>query len=376
MKRTTAKVLHTFGSLNPGGVETWLRQIVKHMDSDRIELNFCTFGSKPGLYEEEVKKLGVKVNRCPRISNLVSMGWFFRRILREGSYHVVHSHVHLFSGLILRWANAEGVPIRIAHSHTTRDDKAGAPLRRHYSRLMKSWIQSYATHGLATSEDAAAALFGEQWQSDKRFRIFHHGIDLLPFEETVVREDVRRELGLPQGVSVVGHVGRFVPAKNHRFILKIAAESIRQRPNLHFLLVGDGQLREKTEAEARSEGLLSNIHFVGSRTDVPRLMRGGMDAFIFPSLWEGLPLTLLEAQAAGLPCVFSDNITPEIEVLPAQMNRMSLSRSAGDWAAAILAALQQNRADNDDALKSFSGTDFCLKRNSSILLELYSGNYA
>ncbi len=376
MKRTAVKVLHTLGALNPGGVETWLRQIVKHMEAGRIEFTFCTFGSQPGIYDDEVERLGVRIIRCPKTSNLLSFRKHFRRILREGRYHAIHSHVHLFSGLILRWANAEGVPIRIAHSHTTRDDRPDTVPRRRYCGLMKSWIQSYATHGLATSEDAAAALFGKEWQSDKRFRVLHFGIDLLPFREPAVKEDIRREFGLPQGAPIVGNVASFVPRKNHRFILKIAAESMRQRPDLHFLLVGDGQLREETEAEARSKGLSSNIHFVGLRADVPRLMRGAMDAFIFPSLWEGLPLALLEAQAAGLPCVFSDSITREIEILPGQMIRMSLSRNADDWAAVTLAALQQDRIESHDALEGFTGTDFCLQRNGSVLLELYTGNYA
>lgn len=376
MKRKAVKVLHTLGAFNPGGVETWLRQIVKHMEREPIEFNFCTFTAQPGIHDEEVEKLGAKVIRCPKTSNLVSFRRRFRRILHDGSYDAVHSHVHLFTGMILRWANAEGVPIRIAHSHTTRDDRTDTLPRRQYCDLMKSWIQFYATHGLATSGDAAAALFGEEWQADRRFRVFHFGIDLLPFQEPVAKEDARHELGLPLGAPIVGHVASFVPRKNHRFILKIAAESIRQQPNVHFLLVGDGQLREETEAEARSKKILPNIHFIGPRLDVPRLMRGAMDAFIFPSLWEGLPVALLEAQAAGLPCVFSDTITPEVEILPGQMTRMSLSRSAGDWAGAILAALHQNRVDNHEALRSFRGTDFCLRRNSSILLELYSGNYA
>lgn len=376
MKRKAVRALHTLGAFNPGGVETWLRQIVKHIGHERIEFDFCTFAPQPGIYDEEMEKLGAKVIRCPKTSNLLSFRQRFRRILRDGSYDAVHSHVHLFSGTILRWANVEGVPIRIAHSHTARDDRAYTLPRRQYCRLMKSWIQSYATHGLAASRDAAAALFGEEWQSDKRFRVLHYGIDLLPLKESVVKDDVRHELGLPPGAPVVGHVGRFVPAKNHRFILKIAAELIRQRPNLQLLLVGDGQLRGETEAEARSKGLLSNIHFAGSRTDILRLMRGAMDAFVFPSLWEGLPLTLLEAQAAGLPCVISDSVTPEIEILSGQMIRMSLARSAGDWAAVTLAALQKNRLDGDDALKGFMATDFCLQRNSSILLELYTGKYS
>jgi len=372
MKQTPIRVLHTLGALNPGGVETWLRQILKCMGPG-IEFSLCTLGSQPGMFKDEVEKLGVKVLRCPKSTNLWSVGRRFRKILRDGGYDVVHSHVHLFSGFLLRWANAEGVPIRIAHSHTTRDDRPDTPPRRHYCKLMKSWIRSYATHGLAASEHAAAALFGEQWKSDKRFRVFYNGIDLLPFQENLVRDNVRGEFGLSPDVPVVGHVGRFVPAKNHRFLLTIADELIRQRPDLQFLFIGDGPLRCEMEAQSRSMGLASNVQFVGSRNDVPRLMRGAMDAFIFPSLWEGLPIALLEAQAAGLRCVFSDNITREIELLPAQMTRMSLSRSPGEWAAATLKTLQLHRIDNRDAVKGFIGTDFSLQRNRSILSEIYAG---
>jgi glycosyltransferase involved in cell wall biosynthesis len=370
MSQTHLRILHALGSLDPGGVETWLLNVVRHIDRDPFQFDFCTFGSQPGLHAPEAEKLGSSVLRCPKGSNLWEFGSRFRRILHEGGYDVVHSHVHLFSGAILRWAYAEGVPVRIAHSHTSRDDKASTLARRCYRRLMKSWIDRYATHGLAASRLAAAQLFGEDWRRDRRIQVVHCGIDLRPFEEPVAREEVRAELGIPPDATVVGHVGRFVPAKNHRLFLEIASEISKRRRDIHFLLVGDGPLRPDIEEQAKAMGFNGNMHFAGSRTDVPRLMRGAMDVFVFPSVWEGLPMTLIEAQAAGLPCVVSDKITEEASVIPEQSTRLSLSAGSTEWAAKALGALGKKK---EWAAQTVGRTDFSVGRSASLLSNLYVG---
>jgi glycosyltransferase involved in cell wall biosynthesis len=219
MAQRRMRILHVLGTMDPGGVETWLINVLKYIDQDRLEFHFCTFGPKPGLFADEVQKFGGRMVPCPRGLNPWSFSRRFRNILREGKYDVVHSHVTLFSGVVLRWANAEGVPMRIAHSHASQDDKPNTLPRRHYRRIMKSWIDRYSTQGLAASRIAAAQLFGDDWEADERFRVLHCGIDLLPFQESAVRDEVRKELGLPLDVPIVGHVGRFVPAKNHSFLL-------------------------------------------------------------------------------------------------------------------------------------------------------------
>jgi glycosyltransferase involved in cell wall biosynthesis len=370
MAQTHLRVLHALGSLDPGGVEMWLLNVARHIDRDRFQFDFCTFGSQPGLQAVEAEKLGSKVLRCPKGSNPWKFRNRFRRILREGGYDVAHSHVHLFSGAILRWANAEGVPVRIAHSHTSQDDQPDTRVRRYYRWLMNSWIDRYATHGLAASDLAAAQLFGEDWQRDGRIQVVHCGIDLRPFEEPITREEVRAELGIPHDASVVGHVGRFVPAKNHRFFLDVAREIVKLRPDTHFLLVGDGPLRPDIEEQARALGFNGNMHFAGSRTDVPRLMCSGMDVFVFPSVWEGLPMTLIEAQAAGLPCIVSDNITEEASVVPGQSTRISLSAGPTEWAARALGALSKKR---EWAAQTVGRTDFSVNRSASLLSNLYVG---
>jgi glycosyltransferase involved in cell wall biosynthesis len=358
--------------MDPGGVESWLMQLLRNIEREHLQFDFCTFGPQPGRYVAEIEKLGGKILRCQRENSLWSLSRRFRRILRDGKYDVVHSHVHLFSGVLLRWANAEGVPIRIAHSHTSRDDKPDTRLRQYYRRTMKSWIHRHATFGLAVSRPAAEELFGENWQADVRFRVLHCGIDLQPFRDPVVSDEVRSQLGIPANVPVVGHVGRFVPAKNHHFLLEIFSEILKKQPETHFLLIGDGVLLPKIRAQADVMGLSAKIHFAGVRTDVPRLMRGAMDVLVFPSSWEGLPITLIEAQASGLRCIVSEEVTDEANVLADQFTRLPSFRSPQEWAVETVNALQQKRIQAGQALKAISQSDFCIQRSSSTLLSLYT----
>jgi glycosyltransferase involved in cell wall biosynthesis len=367
------RILHALGTLDPGGVETWLLQVLKNIDRGRFQFDFCTFGSRPGLYAPEIERLGAKVLRCPKTANPVAFARRFRGILREGKYDAVHSHVHFFSGAVLRWSRAEGVPIRIAHSHTSRDDRPSTWQRRSYRKLMRSWIDQYATHGLAASRVAAANLFGTNWQVDSRIRILHYGIDLDPFRQFVARDDVRRELGLPLGAPIIGHVGRFVSPKNHVFLLQIASEILKRRPEIHFLFLGDGPLRAEIEARALAFGISDKVHFAGTRTDVPRIMRAAMDVFIFPSLWEGLPVAVIEAQAAGLRCILSEAVTDEARMLPEQVIQLPASKTPGEWAASTIEALAQARVPGELALKGIAQSDFCIHRSSIHLSNLYVG---
>jgi glycosyltransferase involved in cell wall biosynthesis len=366
------RVLHTIGEMDPGGVENWLMQLLRNIEREHLQFDFCTFGPQPGRYVAEIENRGGKVLRCQRENSLWSLSRRFRRILREGKYDVVHSHVHLFSGVLLRWANAEGVPVRIAHSHTSRDDKPHTLLRQYYRRTMKSWIHRHATFGLAVSRLAAEELFGENWQADVRFRVLHCGIDLQPFQDPVVSDEVRIQLGIPTNVPVVGHVGRFVLAKNHHFLLEVFSEILKKQPETHFLLIGDGVLLPEIRAQADVMGLSAKIHFAGVRTDVPRLMRGAMDVLVFPSSWEGLPITLIEAQASGLRCIVSEEVTDEASVLADQFTRLSLFRSPQEWAAETVNALQRGKIQPGQALKAISQSDFCIQRSSSTLLSLYA----
>jgi glycosyltransferase involved in cell wall biosynthesis len=182
-----------------------------------------------------------------------------------------------------------------------------------------------------------------------------YGIDLEPFRYPVDREQMRRELGIPAGAFVVGHVARFFPQKNHSFLVDIAAELVKRVPNAVFLLVGDGPLRSSVEEKVALNKLNPNFVFTGVRADIATIMKGTMDAFILPSLFEGHPLVALEAQAAGLDCVISDNISEEVDAGVGLVQRVSLDASPEVWAR-CLATLASNggvrQANSIGAVKS------------------------
>jgi glycosyltransferase involved in cell wall biosynthesis len=370
MTQPRLRILHALGSFNPGGVETWLLNVLKHIDREQFQLDFCTFGPGAGLNAKEVERLGGRILRCPRGANVWVFRNRFRQILREGHYDVVHSHVHLFSGALLRWAKAEGVPMRIAHSHTSRDDRSNTLLRGYYSSRMRSWINRYATHGLAASQLAAKQLFGSDWEADSRFRVLYYGIDLDAFRQPFVRDEVRRELGIPLDALVVGHVGRFVPAKNHRFLLEIASEIVKRRPEIHFLSIGDGPLRPEIEARAKAMGLEGKILFAGTRSDVPRLMRGSIDLFVFPSLYEGFGLSVLEAQAAGLRCLVSDAVPDEVGLSQESVEFLPASGGAALWATRAIALLKA-RKNSTSVMDRVSRDQFSIQQSRLELARVY-----
>jgi glycosyltransferase involved in cell wall biosynthesis len=337
--RRPIRILHVIGGMVRGGIETWLMHILRHIDRDRFHMDFLVHRTDPCAYDDEIRSLGSRIIPCPldRWRPWVYAA-NFNRILREyGPYDLVHSHVHHFSGYVLRLAKQAGVPLCIAHSHNDTSSEAKARLYRHlYRRLTQWWISRYATVGLGCSCLAAADLFGCKWESDPRWQILYYGIDLTPFRDGIDRDAVRRELGIPIDAFVIGHVGRFVEQKNHEFLIEIAAEVAKREPKMHLLLLGEGVLRSQIEQKVEQMGLSDRVTFAGTRCDIPRLMRGAMDVFLLPSLFEGLPVVGIEAQAAGLPFILSDTITREVEILKPLVKWLSLSQPAVAWAEIIL----------------------------------------
>ncbi|MBD2165283.1 glycosyltransferase [Calothrix membranacea FACHB-236] len=319
-----------------GGIETWLMHILRHIDRDRLQMDFLVHATNPCAYDEEIRRLGSRIIPCPlQRWRPWEYAANFRQILSEyGPYDIVHSHVHHFSGYTLRLARFAGVPIRIAHSHndtSSQEAKAGL-YRRWYCSVMKSWIAENATLGLGCSHKAVADLFGSQWQADRRWQLLYYGIDLEPFQNLVDPVAVRAELNIPADAFVIGHVGRFHPQKNHQLLIDITAQIAQREPRMYLLLLGEGYLQPEILDRVLQMGLGDRVIFAGSRSDIPRLMLGAMDVFLLPSLHEGLPLVLLEAQAAGLPCIISDEITTEVDIVKPLIQRLSISQSASQWA--------------------------------------------
>jgi glycosyltransferase involved in cell wall biosynthesis len=375
--RRPIRILHVLGMLERGGVETWLVHVLRSIDRGQFQMDFVVHVSEPQDYDEEVRALGSKVIVCPYPREPLRYARAFARILREhGPYDVVHSHVHHYSGYVLWLAYWAGVPLRIAHSHndTTALETGASALRRSYVALTERLIHRYATVGLAASAQAATSLFGVGWEGDPRYRLLFCGVDFARFRQPVDRACVRASLHIPRDAFVIGNVGRLVEQKNHAFLIRIVAEVAKREQATYLLLVGEGTARPALEAQVAEAGLSDRVIFAGERPDVPRLMRGAMDVFVFPSRYEGLGLGLVEAQAAGLPCICSDVIPAEATIAPPLVRRLSLSRPAAAWADAVMATRE---ATSDitpwDALGRAEGSPFNVQTSRLALERIYAG---
>jgi glycosyltransferase involved in cell wall biosynthesis len=337
MPSARIRILHVVGIMDYGGVENWLMHLLRQIDGSRFAFDFLVHLPRAGAYDDEIRHLGSRVIHCPRPSHLWSYSRRLTRILvTNGPYRVVHSHVHLFSGVVLRLAAKTGTPIRVSHSHSDQPGIGpGSGLaRRTYVRVARHWLNCFATSGLAASASAATALYGPSWREDPRWSVLCCGVDLAPFRATPVRELTRSELRVPPGAWVLGHVGRFVESKNHVFLLDVFAKLAKQDASAWLLLVGDGPLQNSIRNRAAELGVADRVTFAGPRPDVPRIMCNAMDMFAFPSLSEGLGLALVEAQAAGLPCLVSDRVPAEASVIRPLVRRLSLDDSMEGWVAA------------------------------------------
>lgn len=378
MNTNTSKirVLHAVGHLNRGGIETWLMHLMRHIDRDRFSMDFLVQTDQPNEYDQDVLALGGKVIPCLNPARVWRYTSELQRILCEyGPYDVVHSHIS-FSGVIVREAWKAGVPIRIVHSHNDSGGliSEGGLRRRLFLAATNRWINRYATIGFGCSDKAAAARFGKNWRSDPRWRIVYCSIDLKPFQQVADSASMRRELGIPVDALLIGHVGRFDYQKNHEFLVDIAEEVVKIEPRAHFLLIGIGPLRQKIERAVQEKGLSGHVTFTGARSDVAALMAHVMDVFLLPSHFEGLPLVLLEAQAAGLPCVCSDVVTTEVDIVSSLIHRSALSRSASQWATTVVAAYSStSQLDREQAVKTMGKSPFNIEHGVTELESYYSG---
>jgi len=318
------RVLQAVVNMNRGGAETFLMNLYRNIDRSKVQFDFLT--SRPGVFDDEIKELGGRIYRIPYISDTGHFSYLRaldRFFAEHSAFSAIHAHMDRMSGLVLRSARKYGIPVRIAHSHNTKSE--GGTASRVYKWLAGANIAKAATHYAACSHAAGKWLFGGR--SGKAV-IWPNGIDTEHFAfQPDVRSAVRNELGLDDHQLVVGHVGRFAPQKNHLGLLDIFAELVKARPDSMLLLAGDGALRTAIEERIQSLHLADKVKLLGVCPQIDRLLQA-FDAMLFPSLHEGLPVTLIEAQGAGLPCIISDAITDEVDLGIGLVHRLPLSEPA------------------------------------------------
>lgn len=296
--------------MNRGGAETLIMNLYRNMDREKVQFDFLT--CKEGVFDSEIQEMGGKIYRIPYVSDVGHFKYvkeLDRFFSKHNDYKIIHAHMDKMSGLVLRAAKKAGIPNRISHSHSTSSE--GNVVAKCYKWYAGKHILINATNLLACSTKAAKWLFLGEYS---RSKIIKNGIECGKFKYSEeVRNEVRDKLNFETDTLVLGHVGRFSTPKNHKLLIDIFREVIKTNPNTVLILVGTGPLLPDIKTKVREYKLTDKVKFLGVRGDVDKLLNG-FDAFIFPSLYEGLPVTLIEAQVAGLPCFISDSITQEVDI--------------------------------------------------------------
>jgi glycosyltransferase involved in cell wall biosynthesis len=339
------RVLQIVTQMNRGGMESRLMDIYRNIDHSRIQFDFFTCRMDKGQFDDEIEALGGKVfySQPLSIKNMLSIPKLVKGFLiKHPEYKIVHAHVNQWCGLILKGAQKVRVPVRIAHSRTSLEVHSA---KNFVKNIIKISTNKYAIYRFAVSEKAGKWLFGP----NTNFEVWPNAIQCEKFTfESSMRYAVREELGLKDEFTVI-HVGNLKPEKNHSFLLEVFAELLKIHECSRLVLVGKDGVDGAFARKAKELCISEKVSFLGSRNDVNRLLQGG-DVFVFPSLYEGFPGAVLEAQASGLPCIISDTITSEV-CITQLVTQLPLSIGAKKWVESIIQKKGYPRNDTQSYFK-------------------------
>lgn len=345
------RILQSVSNMDRGGIETMLINYYWHLDRDQFQFDFLVNKEKPGFFDDEVRSLGGRIFMGPGLSPLKYPEYlrYMKTLLdREKEIKVLHAHNEAMEFYALNGAKKAGFPVRIAHAHNTHLPRG---LKLPVKLVCKAMIPGAATDYFACGREAGIYYFGEKRWNESGVLI-HNAIDLERFGyRSEVRTRLRREYQLEDKL-VVGSVARFMVQKNHTRMLEQFACLKKIYPNSHLLLAGEGELQAAMEEKAKRLGIYDSVSFLGVQKDTS-IWYQAMDVFLMPSLFEGLPVVGIEAQASGLPCVFSDTITDEI-ILSDRAVRLSLEQPDEVWAKELirLGTADRDRAEGRSVVRS------------------------
>lgn len=355
------RIAQVVGKMVGGGLESIVLNYYRRIDKQKYQFDFIVDSDSTQVPRDEIEHLGGRVFVVPPYQHILSYQRALISLFGKHGWPIVHCHENALSVFPLRAAKMAGVPIRIAHSHSTANP--AEHMKTALKSVLKTQSNRYPTDRLACSNLAGEWLFGKATS----FTVLPNAIETSVFtENTTVRQEVRRELGLSDDVLLVGHIGRFVAQKNHVQLLAIFKALLEDEPNAVLTLVGTGPLASSVKKKAYNLGIADSVRFLGSRSDVARLYQG-FDLFCLPSLYEGLPVVGVECQASGTPILASDAITSEA-AFTSIMEYEPLTSTSRQWAHHLLAMRNRRLTKSDCAqIKCFDITS-CVHR----LEELYS----
>lgn len=324
----TLRIAHIIGKWVGGGVEAVVMNYYRNINKNEIQFDFICDEDSTNIPYEEINSLGGKVILIPPYQKVFEYQKELKRVLEEGNYKIVHSHINALSVFPLRAAKKAGVTIRIAHSHSTTNKKEWK--KNILKTILKPFSKIYATDYFACTEHAARWLFGNKTYENGEVYILNNAIDIKKFEfNKEKREKKRAELGIGKDMLIYGHVGRFVEQKNHKFLIKVFYEIHKKNKNTKLLLIGQGPLELQIREQVKKLGIEDAVLFLGQRNDVNEMYQV-FDIFIFPSLYEGLGMVLIEAQCSGCFCVTSNEV-PKIAAVTKHIKFIELDDNSEKW---------------------------------------------
>lgn len=346
------KVLQVIGIMNRGGAETMIMNLYRNIDRTKVQFDFVVHTDADGMFDAEIKELGGTIYHCPKyvMTNHFEYKRWWNNFLKEHSkdYVAVHGHIGSTASIYLSISKKYGL-YTIAHSHNT-DGKIS--IKDIAYKILTLNTRNIADFFFACSQAAGLDRYGKRIANNtKKYKVLNNAIDSNMFKyDELKKEKVFEEFSLKEDSIVIGHIGRFNEQKNHKFFVEIANAVLEINRKVKFLLVGDGNLKSEIESLVQAYGIENNVIFTGVRTDV-NCFYSAFDLFLFPSFYEGLPVTVIEAQAAGLKCLLSDTITNEVDIT-GLVEYMSLNSPAIEWAKKILDMLPYDRTDTSEKIKN------------------------
>lgn len=362
------RVLQVFASLDMGGAECRMMDIYRAIDRSKIDFDFVTLQLGKQYFENEISKFSCKVIKIhsPRDIGILKHIKELRKCIREGQYDAIHAHTSYHCGLVMLAAYLEKVPIRITHARTNGSIQKSF-LTKLYIGFGRILINRFSTHKLAISKESGKFVFGKS-----KFKVIPNSIVLDKYIHISAEEisELKRELKINASCFVVGHIGRFDRFKNQRFVIDVFSELIKSRPNSKLVLVGDGELKSDLEVYVQELKIDDKVIFTGVRNDVPKLINS-FDVLLFPSIVEGLGGVVLEAQAANIPSVVSENIPNEVDLKLGLIKKLDLISPVDDWVDALIGNF--TLSNTDDIKNSFEQRGYTISYAVNYYSKIYQG---
>ena len=338
------RIAQIIGKMWAGGVEAVVFNYYRAVDHEKYQFDFFYDEDSTVEPPQDLIELGARFYKLPPYQQLPKYIKALREYLRKGNYQIVHSHLNTISVFPLYCAWKEGVPYRIAHNHSIPGGKEAG--RNTLKNILKRFSKTFANEYCACSEAAARWLFGNLIVDEGRVTILKNAVDFEKFRiSKAVANQKRMELNIPENVFVLGHVGRFTAAKNHKKVLSVFNALKTMNPDAVLILVGDGEEHDNIENWLDQYKVRGSVIITGKVKD-PQNYYPLMDVLILPSVFEGVPVTIVEAQIAGIPCVISDIVNPDV-VISNACDYLSVSSSDEMWAEKIIAASKKTVSLNE-----------------------------